>query len=138
MNLMQYVEEKYVASQRVDAEGGKRVADFGPGDTVRVSVTIREGDKERQQLFEGVVIERTGGTGTRACFTVRKVSNGVGVERVFPVYSPFVTKVERVSEGRVRRARLFYLRKLSGKAARIREKRKVVVVPSTVTAASAA
>jgi len=96
--------------------------DFLPGDTVRVHVKIKEGDKERIQVFQGVVIsKRKGGIG--ATFTVRKVSYGVGVERVFPYHSPIIDRVEIVTRGRVRRAKIYYLRKLRGKAARIREKR---------------
>lgn len=90
-----------------------------PGDTVRVHLRIREGEKERVQVFEGVVL-RVKGQGARATFTVRKVSFGIGVERIFPLYSPRVEKVEIVSSGRVRRARLYYLRALSGKKARLR------------------
>ena len=96
--------------------------DFLPGDTVRVHVKIREGDKERIQVFQGVVISKRKG-GISATFTVRKVSYGVGVERVFPTHSPIIDKVEIVTRGRVRRAKIYYLRKLRGKAARIREKR---------------
>lgn len=95
---------------------------FSPGDTVRVHVKIKEGDKERIQVFQGVVIsKRKGGVG--AAFTVRKVSYGVGVERIFPTNSPIIDRVEIVTRGRVRRAKIYYLRKLRGKAARIREKR---------------
>jgi large subunit ribosomal protein L19 len=95
---------------------------FAPGDTVRVHVKIREGDKERIQVFQGVVIAKRKG-GISATFTVRKVSYGVGVERIFPMHSPIIDKVEIVTRGRVRRAKIYYLRKLRGKAARIREKR---------------
>ena len=95
---------------------------FGPGDTVRVHVKIKEGEKERIQAFQGVVISKRGGT-TGATFTVRKVSYGVGVERVFPTHSPIIDKVEVVTRGRVRRSKIYYLRKLRGKAARIRERR---------------
>ncbi len=95
---------------------------FSPGDTVRVHVKIREGDKERIQIFQGVVIARRKG-GINASFTVRKVSYGVGVERVFPLHSPIIDRIEIVTRGRVRRAKIYYLRKLRGKAARIREKR---------------
>ncbi|WP_281432158.1 50S ribosomal protein L19 [Desulfatitalea alkaliphila] len=98
------------------------VLDFLPGDTVRVHVKIKEGDKERIQVFQGVVISKRKG-GISATFTVRKVSYGVGVERIFPYHSPIIDKVELVSRGRVRRAKIYYLRKLRGKAARIREKR---------------
>ena len=94
---------------------------FRAGDTVRVHVRISEGDKERIQVFEGVVIQRRGG-GAGETFTVRKVSSGVGVERIFPVQSPSVTKLEIKQRGHVRRARLFYLRELSGKKARLRSK----------------
>ena len=95
--------------------------EFRVGDTVRVWVLIKEGDKEREQAYEGVVIKRHH-TGSRASFTVRKISYGVGVERIFPVNSPRLDRVEVVSRGEVRRARLFYLRDLSGKAARIKER----------------
>ena len=94
--------------------------DFKSGDTVRVHYKIREGEKERVQVFEGIVIARHNG-GLRGTFTVRKVSYGVGVERVFPSHSPRIEKVEVKAHGRVRQARLFYLRGLRGKAARIRE-----------------
>jgi large subunit ribosomal protein L19 len=95
---------------------------FGPGDTVRVMVRVREGDKERLQAFEGIVISKRGG-GISENFTVRKISAGVGVERIFPIHSPSIASVDVVRRGRVRRAKLYYLRNLSGKAARIREKR---------------
>ena len=95
---------------------------FDAGDTVRVMVRVREGDKERLQAFEGVVISRRGG-GASENFTVRKVSAGVGVERIFPVQSPTIASIDLIRRGRVRRAKLYYLRALSGKAARIREKR---------------
>ncbi|HSO18767.1 MAG TPA: 50S ribosomal protein L19 [Desulfosarcina sp.] len=96
--------------------------DFSPGDTVTVHVKIREGNKERLQAFQGVVISKKKGL-ANATFTVRKVSYGVGVERVFPMNSPVIDRVEVVTRGRVRRAKIYYLRKLRGKAARIREKR---------------
>lgn len=95
---------------------------FDAGDTVRVMVRVREGDKERLQAFEGIVVSRRGG-GASENFTVRKVSAGVGVERIFPVQSPTIASIEMVRRGRVRRAKLYYLRALSGKAARIQEKR---------------
>jgi large subunit ribosomal protein L19 len=95
---------------------------FRPGDTVRVFCKIREGDKERIQKFEGVCIRRRRG-GINATFTVRKISFGVGVERVFPLHSPLIERIEIASAGKVRRARLYYLRKLSGKAARIEGRR---------------
>jgi large subunit ribosomal protein L19 len=97
------------------------IPEFGPGDTVRVSVRVTEGDKQRIQVFEGVCIARRGG-GISENFTVRKVSGGVGVERVFPLHSPNVAKLDVVRRGRVRRAKLYYLRKLAGRAARIRER----------------
>lgn len=102
---------------------------FKPGDTVRVHAKIVEGDKERIQVFEGVVIARAN-SGNRASFTVRKISYGVGVERVFPLHSPRIDKIEVTMIGRVRRAKLYYLRALSGKAARIKGER---VVPSSGT-----
>ena len=98
------------------------VPDFRPGDTVKVLVRVREGEKERLQAFEGVCIGRKGG-GVSETFTVRKVSSGVGVERIFPLQSPSVGGVEIVRHGKVRRAKLYYLRKLTGKAGRIKEKR---------------
>jgi large subunit ribosomal protein L19 len=96
--------------------------DFAAGDTVKVHVKIREGEKERIQVFQGVVIGKRNGT-SNASFTVRKVSSGIGVERVFPLHSPNLDKIEVVSYGRVRRAKIYYLRKLKGKAARIKERR---------------
>ena len=95
---------------------------FGPGDTVKVHVKIKEGEKERIQAFQGVVISKRKGS-SNATFTVRKVSYGIGVERIFPMHSPIIDKVEVLTRGRVRRAKIYYLRKLRGKAARIREKR---------------
>ena len=95
---------------------------FDPGDTVRVMVRVREGEKERLQAFEGLVIAKRGG-GINETFTVRKVSAGVGVERLFPMHSPTISSVDVVRRGRVRRAKLYYLRQLSGKAARIPERR---------------
>lgn len=94
---------------------------FQPGDTVNVHVRVIEGDKERIQQYQGVVIAMQGG-GAGRTFTVRKVSNGVGVERIFPLYSPKIAKIERVRQGQVRRAKLYYLRNRRGKAARIKEK----------------
>ena len=96
--------------------------DFIPGDTVKVHVKIKEGEKERIQAFQGVVISKRKGT-MGASFTVRKVSYGVGVERIFPMHSPAIDRVEIITRGRVRRGKLYYLRNLRGKAARIREKR---------------
>jgi len=94
---------------------------FDPGDTLRVNVRVREGDKERLQAFEGICIARKGG-GASETFTVRKISSGIGVERVFPLHSPSIESISVVRQGRVRRAKLYYLRKLRGKAARIRER----------------
>ena len=98
------------------------IPDFGPGDTVKVHARVVEGNKERIQIFQGVVIARKGG-GTRESFTVRKISGGIGVERVFPLHSPSIDKIEVVRHGKVRRAKLYYLRELRGKAARIEERR---------------
>ena len=109
-SLVRYVEE---------GQHRKEIPPFRVGDTVKVHVLIKEGDKERVQVFEGVVIARRRG-GVRGTFTVRKVSYGVGVERVFPYFSPRIDKIEVVSRGKVRRGRLYYLRDLRGKAARIR------------------
>lgn len=107
----------------------KERAGFEPGDTVRVHVRVVEGEKERTQVFEGVVIRKRG-EGAKASFTVRRISYGVGVERTFPLHSPRIERVEQVRRGRVRRSKLYYLRQLAGKAARLREKR-VVQVPTT-------
>ena len=98
------------------------VPQFAPGDTIRVLYRVREGDKERIQAFEGVCLGRRGG-GTGETFTVRKISGGIGVERIFPLQAPTVKGIEVVRRGRVRRAKLYYLRNLRGKAARIKEKR---------------
>ncbi len=103
---------------------------FRPGDTLRVNVRVKEGDKERIQAFEGVCIARKG-AGVSETFTVRKISNGVGVERVFPVHSPMIGDLTVVRRGRVRRAKLYYLRHLTGKATRIKERKVRVIVPST-------
>ncbi len=99
-----------------------QLPDFRPGDTVKVHVRVLEGDKERLQAFEGVVMRRRA-SGTRSTFTVRRVTYGVGVERTFPMHSPMIDKIEVVRRGHVRRARLYYLRDLRGKAARIKERR---------------
>lgn len=114
MDLVKFVEEQAVARKEVPA--------FKSGDTVSVHYKIREGNKERIQVYQGVVIQRNG-TGRTETFTVRKVSNGVGVERIFPINSPNIDKIEVHSHGKVRRAKLFYLRALTGKAARIKTKR---------------
>jgi len=101
------------------------VPDFRPGDTLRVHVRVKEGNRSRIQVFQGVVIRRQGG-GVRETFTVRKISYGVGVERTFPVHTPVIEKIEVVTRGDVRRAKLYYLRDLRGKAARIKERRETV------------
>src|SRR6201995_3799664 len=101
------------------------VPDFGPGDTLRVHVRVIEGSRERVQVFQGVAIRRQG-SGARETFTVRKISFGVGVERTFPVHSPNIAQIERVTRGDVRRAKLYYLRELRGKAAKIKEKREAL------------
>jgi large subunit ribosomal protein L19 len=101
------------------------IPEFRPGDTVKVHVRVVEGNRSRIQVFQGVVIRRQGG-GIRETFTVRKVSFGVGVERTFPVHTPVVEKIEVVTRGDVRRAKLYYLRELRGKAAKIKEKRDVI------------
>jgi large subunit ribosomal protein L19 len=100
------------------------IPSFRPGDTLRVHVKVTEGNRSRIQVFQGVVIRRQGG-GVRETFTVRKISYGVGVERTFPVHTPAIDKIEVVTRGRVRRAKLYYLRDLRGKAARIKERREV-------------
>lgn len=98
------------------------IPEFGPGDDVDVHIRVIEGDKERVQVFRGLVIQRKG-SGINETFTVRKISGGVGVERVFPIHSPRIAKIERTRQGKIHRAKLFYIRKLRGKAARIDEKR---------------
>src|SRR2546423_7745060 len=105
---------------------------FRAGDTVRVNVRVKEGEKERIQAFEGVCIARRG-SGVSASFTVRKISNGVGVERIFPLHSPMLADIVVVRRGRVRRAKLYYLRHLTGKATRIRERKAKVIVPGSET-----
>jgi len=102
---------------------------FGPGDTVRVQVKVIEGEKERTQAFEGVVIRKRG-EGARASFTVRRISYGVGVERTFPLHSPRIESVQVIRRGQVRRSKLYYLRQLAGKAARLKEKRAALVPQS--------
>jgi len=113
MNQLQQVESLYIHKEQPE---------FRAGDTVRVHVRVVEGDKERIQVFQGVVIGRRGG-GTRETFTVRKISGGIGVERIFPLHSPSLSRIEVVRRGKVRRAKLYYLRALRGKAARIEERR---------------
>ena len=106
---------------------------FRPGDTLRVNVRVKEGEKERIQAFEGVCIARRG-AGVSETFTVRKISNGVGVERIFPLHSPMIGDLKVVRRGRVRRAKLYYLRHLTGKATRIRENKTRVAVPESGSA----
>ena len=108
----------------------RNVPPFRPGDTLRVNVRVKEGEKERIQAFEGVCIARRG-SGVSETFTVRKISNGVGVERICPVHSPMLAEINLFRRGRVRRAKLYYLRNLTGKATRIREKKVRVAVPET-------
>jgi len=108
----------------------KDMPDFTAGDTIAVSYRIVEGSKERLQEFAGVVIQRRG-TGSTATFTVRKISGGVGVERIFPVASPFIDKITVTKRGKVRRARIFYLRGLTGKASRIQEKKRFGIVETS-------
>ena len=117
MNMIEQLEAEEVA--RVTA--GKTIPEFSPGDTLSVNVRIKEGDRERVQRYEGVCIARAG-QGLNENFTVRKISFGEGVERVFPIYSPLVDSIQVVRRGKVRRAKLYYLRALRGKAARIAEK----------------
>jgi large subunit ribosomal protein L19 len=115
-DILREIEKSQMREQKVQ---------FSAGDTLRVHVRIKEGDKERVQVFQGTVIARRG-SGTGATFTVRKMSAGIGVERVFPLHSPNLVKIERLREGAVRRAKLYYLRGLSGKSARITEKKRDV------------
>src|SRR5438874_886601 len=117
MNLIQELEKEQVAK----LSAGKEIPDFGPGDTVIVNVKVVEGERSRVQAYEGVCIGRAG-SGLNENFTVRKISYGEGVERVFPVYSPMIDSIKVVRRGKVRRAKLYYLRGLRGKAARITEK----------------
>ena len=113
MNIIEAIEKEQLRSD---------IPDFRTGDTLKVYVKVVEGTRERLQLFEGVCISRSGG-GLREMFTVRRISSGVGVERTFPLHSPRLDKIEVARRGIVRRAKLYYLRKLTGKAARIRERR---------------
>ena len=115
MNIIDQLEKEHIE------ELNKTVPEFAPGDTVRVNVKVREGERERIQAFEGVCIARQGG-GLHESFTVRKISFGEGVERIFPIYSPLVDEIKVVRRGKVRRAKLYYLRNRRGKSARIAEK----------------
>ncbi|HKK36813.1 MAG TPA: 50S ribosomal protein L19 [Paracoccaceae bacterium] len=116
MNLLETLEREHAA------ELGQTIPDFAAGDTVRVGYKVTEGTRTRVQAFEGVVIARKGGNGIGGSFTVRKISFGEGVERVFPIHSPNIAAIEVVRRGRVRRAKLYYLRERRGKSARIAEK----------------
>jgi large subunit ribosomal protein L19 len=122
MNIIEQLEKEQVAA--VTAK--RAVPEFGPGDTVIVNVRVKEGDRTRVQAYEGVVIGRSGG-GLNENFTVRKISYGEGVERVFPVYSPLIDSIKVVRRGKVRRAKLYYLRGRTGKSARIAEKQRSLV-----------
>jgi len=117
MNLIQQLEKEQVAK----LSAGKDMPDFGPGDTVLVNYKVVEGERARIQAYEGVCIARSGG-GVNASFTVRKISYGEGVERVFPLHSPMIDSIKLVRRGKVRRAKLYYLRGRRGKSARISEK----------------
>src|SRR5437660_12913469 len=117
MNLLKQIEQEQI--EKLSA--GKDIPDFGPGDTVIVNVKVREGDRTRVQAYEGVCIARSGG-GINESFTVRKISYGEGVERVFPLYAPMIDSIKVVRRGKVRRAKLYYLRGRRGKSARIVEK----------------
>ncbi len=117
MNVIKKIEQAQIAKLK----GDKNIPDFKAGDTVKVHVKIKDGDKFRIQVFEGVVIARDSGKGNNASFTVRRESYGVGVERKFPLYTPAIEKIEKVRVGKVRRSKLFFLRALSGKKARIVE-----------------
>lgn len=116
MNLLQQLEAEHIA------ELGKKIPDFAPGDVIRVGVKVTEGTRSRVQAYEGVCIGRKGGMTLGASFTVRKISFGEGVERVFPLHSPVIDSIEVVRRGKVRRAKLYYLRDRRGKSARIVEK----------------
>lgn len=118
VNIVQELEARQVEA----ASEGKQIPEFSAGDTVRVNVRVREGTRERIQAYEGVVIARSGKMGINACFTVRKISLGEGVERVFPLWSPLIESISLVRRGRVRRAKLYYLRSRRGKSARIAER----------------
>ncbi len=117
MDLIKIAENAFAQEQ-------KNFPEFNAGDTITVTYKIKEENKERLQKFRGVVIQKRG-SGTTKTFTIRKMSNGVGVERIFPLYSPFIENIELEKQGKVRRARIYYLRNLTGKKARIKEKRVV-------------
>jgi len=117
VNIIQELEKEQAAA----VSGGKTIPEFAPGDTVKVNVKVTEGTRTRVQAYEGVVIARSGG-GINENFTVRKISYGEGVERVFPIYSPSIDSIDVIRRGKVRRAKLYYLRERRGKSARITEK----------------
>ena len=129
MNIIQTIEQEQLERLSV----GKEIPAFGPGDTVIVNVKVKEGDRTRVQAYEGVCIGRSGG-GLNESFTVRKISYGEGVERVFPLYSPMIDSIKLVRKGKVRRAKLYYLRGRRGKSARIVEKQDKQVVEKTAAA----
>lgn len=115
VDMIKLVESEFAANR-------EKLPDFKAGDTINVHVKIKEGSKERIQQFQGVVIQRRGGSSNGETFTVRKISNGVGVERIFPILSPIIDKIEMIKRGKVRRAKLYYMKGRQGKAARIKEK----------------
>ena len=123
MNIIETLEREQIARLTEDRE----IPDFRPGDTVRVSYKVVEGTRERIQAYEGVVIARRGGSNLNASFVVRKISSGEGVERIFPLYSPNIAGIEVIRRGRVRRAKLYYLRERRGRSARIAERTRGVV-----------
>jgi len=129
MDTLQKLEHDYLTELKAKRE----VPDFGPGDTLRVHVKVSEGQRERTQAYEGVCVARKN-AGVNSSFTVRKISFGEGVERVFPLYAPIVDKIEVVRHGRVRRAKLYYLRDLRGRAARIAEEQRDTTTTTTETA----
>ncbi len=116
MEAINYITSEYLKDK-------DNIPDFRPGDTIKVHVIVREGDKQRIQIFQGVVLQRRGG-GIHETFTVRKISGGIGVERIFPLHSTNVSKIEVIRYGKVRRAKLYYLRNRIGKAARVKERRR--------------
>ncbi len=123
MNIVETLEREQIAQLTEDRE----IPDFRPGDTVRVNYKVVEGTRERIQAYEGVVIARRGGRNLNASFVVRKISSGEGVERIFPLYSPNIAGIEVIRRGRVRRAKLYYLRERRGRSARIAERTRGVV-----------
>ncbi|HIZ87824.1 MAG TPA: 50S ribosomal protein L19 [Candidatus Coprenecus pullistercoris] len=129
MDLIKIAEQAF-------AQEEKKYPDFKAGDTITVTYKIKEENKERLQKFRGVVIQRKG-AGTTQTFTIRKISNGIGVERIFPLNSPFITEIDLNKSGKVRRARIYYLRNLTGKKARIKEKRFIGLAPGAEATSSA-